>query len=56
MGLSFDAPILSSIDPWAVLLTLIAGIALLRLKLGVLRTLAICSAVSMVLHFAFGMV
>jgi chromate transporter len=54
--LSFDAPILSSIDPWAMLLTIIAGVALLRLKLGVLRTLAICSTVSMALHFAFGVI
>jgi chromate transporter len=56
MWLSFDAPILSSIDPWAVLLTIIAGVALLRLKLGVPRTLAICAAVSIVLRFAFGVV
>jgi chromate transporter len=54
--LSFDAPILSSVDPWAMLLTIIAGVALLRLKLGVLRTLVICSAVSLVLHFAFGVI
>jgi chromate transporter len=56
MGLSFDAPVLTSLDPWAVLLTIIAGVALLRLKLNVLHTLAICSAVSVVLHFALRVV
>jgi chromate transporter len=56
MGLSFDAPVFTSIDPWAVLLTIIAGIALLRLKCSVLQTLAISAAVSIALHFALGVV
>jgi chromate transporter len=42
----FDAPVPASIDPWALLLALIAAVALLRLKLGVLRTLAVCAAAS----------
>jgi chromate transporter len=53
-GMSFDAPVLASLDPWALGLAIIAGTALFRLKLGVMRTLAICAAVSVALHFAFG--
>jgi chromate transporter len=56
MGFSFDAPVPSSLDPWAVLITIIAGVALLRFKLGVLPTLAVCSAVSVALHFVLGVV
>ena len=44
--LSFDAPILNSLDPWSLLLSIVAAIALLRLRLGVLRTLGICAGVS----------
>ncbi len=50
--LSFDAPVPASIDPWALLLSIVAAIALLRLKLGVVRTLGICAAASMALHLA----
>jgi len=56
MGLAFDAPILASLDPWAALLTIVAGVALLRIKLGVPSTLAICSALSVGLHVALGVV
>jgi chromate transporter len=48
--ISFDAPIPASLDPWALLLSMVAAIALLRLKLGVPRTLAICAATSIGLH------
>jgi chromate transporter len=48
--LSFDAPVLSSLDPWALLLSIVAAIALLRLRLGVLRTLGICAGASVVLR------
>lgn len=54
LGMSFDAPVFSSIDPWALGLAIVAGIALFRLQLGVMRTLAICSVASVVLHFALG--
>jgi chromate transporter len=53
-GLSFAAPVLSSLDPWALLLAVVAGISLLRLKLGVTRTLGICAAASIALHLALG--
>lgn len=53
-ALAFDAPVLSSVDPWAVLLALAAGIALFRFKLGVIPTLAICSVAGIVIYFALG--
>jgi len=54
--MAFDAPVLASIDPWALALATVAGIALFRLKLGVTRTLAICSAASVTLHFVLGVI
>ena len=48
--ISFDAPIAASLDPRALLLSLVAVLVLLRLKLGVPRTLAICAATSIGLH------
>jgi chromate transporter len=56
LGLSFDAPVFGSVDPWALALAAIAGVALFRLKLGVLWTLAICSAASIALHLSLGIV
>ena len=49
--LSFDAPVLSSIDPVALGLAIVAGVALFRLKLGVIPTLGICSGISVALYF-----
>ncbi len=54
--MSFDAPVLASADPWALLLAAIAALSLLRLKVGVTRTLAICAGASLALHFALGVV
>ena len=51
-GLSFDAPVLASIDLWAVMLSLAAMIAIFRFKAGMIPTLLVCSAVGVVLHFA----
>jgi chromate transporter len=48
--LSFDAPVPGSLDPWALLLSIVATIALLRLRLGVLRTLGICAGVSVLIR------
>ncbi len=50
-GLSFDAPVLASADPWAVALSLAAALAIFRFNVGVLQTLAACSAAGVVLHF-----
>jgi len=49
-GLSFDMPVLSSVDPWALLLSLAAMIAIFRFKVGMITTLLACSAVGIVLH------
>jgi chromate transporter len=54
--MSFDAPVFGSVDPWALLLSAVAGVALLHLKLGVVRTLAISSAASIFLHLVLGVV
>ena len=56
MGLSFDAPILSSLDPWALALSLAAVIAIFRFKAGMIPTLLACAGVGVVLHLvgAFG--
>jgi chromate transporter len=55
-ALSFTAPVLSSADPWALLLAAISAVVLLRLKLGVMRTLAISCAASLALHLALGVI
>jgi chromate transporter len=52
LGLSFDAPLLASIDPWAVVLSVAAMIAIFRFKAGMIQTLLVCSAVGVVLHYA----
>ena len=54
--MSFEAPIWTTLDPYALLLATTAAIALLYFNLGVLRTLAICSAASLALHLVFGVV
>lgn len=55
-GASFDAPVPSSLDPWAALLALVAGTALFRFKLGVVQVLAHCSVASVALHFTLHVV
>ncbi|MCO6415839.1 chromate efflux transporter [Siccirubricoccus sp. KC 17139] len=49
-GLSFDAPVLGSLDPWALLLSVAAMLAIFRFKAGMIQTLLACSAVGIVLH------
>jgi chromate transporter len=48
--LAFDAPVLSSLDPWALSLTLASGIAILRLNWGMIPTLASSCGAGVVLH------
>jgi chromate transporter len=43
-GLSFEAPVLSSVDPWALMLSLGAMIAIFRFNAGMIPTLGACSA------------
>jgi chromate transporter len=49
-GFSFDAPVLAGVDVWALLLSAAAVIAMFRFKVGMLPTLAACSAVGIVLY------
>ena len=51
-GLAFDAPVLASIDPWALLLSAAAALLIFRFKLGMLPTLALCAGAGVVLHLA----
>jgi chromate transporter len=48
--LSFDAPVLASIDPVALALALLAALTLLWLRRGVFASLAICAGASVALH------
>ncbi len=52
--LSFDAPVLNSIDPSALLLLVVAAVVLLHLRLGVVRTLGICAGSSVILRLIVG--
>jgi chromate transporter len=47
---SFDAPILSSVDPWALLLSMAAAIAIFRFKIGMISTLAACCLAGIALY------
>jgi chromate transporter len=51
-GLSFDMPVLTSVDPWALALSVAAIVAIFRFKVGMITTLLACSAVGIVLHLA----
>ena len=51
-GLSFDAPVLSSVNVFALLLALAAVIAMFRLRVGMVRTLAGCSVAGVLLFLA----
>ena len=51
-GLTFDAPVLASVDPWALLLAAAAALLIFRFKMGMLPTLALCAGAGVVLHLA----
>ncbi|HEY0571262.1 MAG TPA: chromate transporter, partial [Enterovirga sp.] len=51
-GLHFDAPVLASADPWALVLAVAAIIVMFRFKVGMIPTLAACSAAGLALHAA----
>jgi chromate transporter len=46
----FDLPVLASLNPWALLLALAALVAVFRLRVGMIPTLAACSAAGVLLH------
>jgi chromate transporter len=51
-GFSFEVPVLTTVDPWAVLLSIAAMVAIFRFKTGMIPTLLACSAAGVVLHLA----
>jgi chromate transporter len=51
-GFAFDMPVLSSVEPWALALSVAAIVAIFRFKVGMITTLLACSAVRIGLHFA----
>lgn len=51
-GLSFAAPVLSSVDFWSLVLSLAAALAIFRFRVGMLRTLAACCLGGMALFLA----
>jgi chromate transporter len=51
-GLSFDMPVATSLDPWALILSVAAVIAIFRFKAGMIPTLIACSAIGVALYFS----
>ncbi|WP_406853766.1 chromate efflux transporter [Alsobacter sp. KACC 23698] len=49
---AFEAPVLASVDPWALALSVAAAVAVFRYKAGMLTTLAACSAAGVALYLA----
>jgi chromate transporter len=49
---SFDAPVLSSVDSWALLLSVAAAVAIVRFKIGMIQTLAACCVAGIALYLA----
>ena len=52
LGLSFDVPVLGSLDPWALGLSAAAVLAIFRFKAGMIPTLLACAAAGAALHLA----
>jgi chromate transporter len=50
--LSFDAPVWGSVNPWALLLSAAAIVAMFKFKIGMLPTLAATSAAGIILYMA----
>jgi chromate transporter len=51
-GLSFDVPLPATLDPWTILLSAAAMVAIFRFKTGLIPTLLACSAAGLLLHLA----
>jgi chromate transporter len=49
---SFEWPVLASINPPALLIAVLAALSLFGLKLGIVRTLALSSIAGLMLHLA----
>jgi chromate transporter len=52
LGFGFDAPVLASVDPWALALSAAALVAVFWFKVGMIPTLLTCSAIGVVLYLA----
>jgi len=50
LGIGFDAPVLTSLDPWALALSAAALVAVFCFKVGMIPTLLACSAAGIALH------
>jgi chromate transporter len=50
LGLSFDVPVPTTVDPWALALSAAAVVAIFRFKAGMIATLLTCAAAGVVLH------
>jgi chromate transporter len=50
-GFAFDVPVLDSVQPWALALSVAAAVAIFRFKAGMIQTLAVCSLTGMLLYF-----
>ena len=46
---SMELPVLASLQPWALLLTIAAMVMIFKLRWSVLRTLGVCAAASLLL-------
>ena len=51
-GFSFDVPVIGTFEPWTILLSMAAMIAIFRFKTGMIPTLLACSAAGLLLHLA----
>jgi chromate transporter len=51
-GLFFEAPVISSVDLWALGLAVVAAVAIFRFKVGMIQTLAACCAAGVILYLA----
>jgi chromate transporter len=51
-GFSFDVPVIGTFEPWTILLSVTAMIAIFRFKAGMIPTLLACSAAGVLLHLA----
>jgi chromate transporter len=49
-GLAFEAPVLASVNVWALVLSVAAAVAIFRFKLGMIPTLAGCCAAGIALY------
>jgi chromate transporter len=50
-GLALEYPILASLEPWALVLTVAAMLMLLRYRFGMITTLGACAIAGLIIHF-----